>query len=284
MATAKFKTISPYVKIDERQQDESDWKYVNYLRSLASVEEDDNKDESGNSKSKIVVLALFGLGRAGTIHLNNLLANREVKIKYIIDGDAARCESVKNRLNLASEVRFLQPAEADLLYNDEEVNAVIVATPTYTHEEYITRSLEAGKAVFTEKPVSENTEAVDRVYKLAAKLNKPLFCAFNRRFDPGFSDVREKIRNGQLGQVQQIKLTSRDSPLPSVAYLKISGGIFHDCIVHDIDLMTYILGEYPVQVFTIANAMIPEVAELNDHDNVVSTFKFASGLSTLFIS
>ena len=76
MATAKFKTISPYVKIDERQQDESDWKYVNYLRSLASVEEDDNKDESGNSKSKIVVLALFGLGRAGTIHLNNLLANR----------------------------------------------------------------------------------------------------------------------------------------------------------------------------------------------------------------
>ena len=284
MATAKFKTISPYVKIDERQQDESDWKYVNYLRSLASVEEDDNKDESGNSKSKIVVLALFGLGRAGTIHLNNLLANREVKIKYIIDGAAARCESVKNRLNLASEVRFLQPAEADLLYNDKEVNAVIVATPTYTHEEYITRSLEAGKAVFTEKPVSENTEAVDRVYKLAAKLNKPLFCAFNRRFDPGFSDVRAKIRNGQLGQVQQIKLTSRDSPLPSVAYLKISGGIFHDCMVHDIDLMTYILGEYPVQVFTIANAMIPEVAELNDHDNVVSTFKFASGLSTLFIS
>lgn len=270
MATAKFKTSSPYVKIDQRQHDESDWKYSNYLSSLAS--------ESRNSSqcSKIVVLALFGLGRAGTIHLNNLLANREVKIKYIIDGDAARCKSVKDRLNL-SEVRFLQPAEADLLYQDEEVNAVIVATPTYTHEEYITRSLEAGKAVFTEKPVSENTEAVDRLYQLAAKMNQPLFCAFNRRFDPGFSDVRAKIRQGQLGQVQQIKLTSRDSPLPSVAYLKISGGIFHDCMVHDIDLMTYILGEYPVQVFTIANAMIPEVAELNDHDNVVSTFKFASG-------
>ena len=214
------------------------------------------------------------------MELKLIFLNREVKIKYIIDGDAARCKSVKDRLNL-SEVRFLQPAEADLLYQDEEVNAVIVATPTYTHEEYITRSLEAGKAVFTEKPVSENTEAVDRLYQLAAKMNQPLFCAFNRRFDPGFSDVRAKIRQGQLGQVQQIKLTSRDSPLPSVAYLKISGGIFHDCMVHDIDLMTYILGEYPVQVFTIANAMIPEVAELNDHDNVVSTFKFASGLSTL---
>ena len=214
------------------------------------------------------------------MELKLIFLNREVKIKYIIDGDAARCKSVKDRLNL-SEVRFLQPAEADLLYKDEEVNAVIVATPTYTHEEYITRSLEAGKAVFTEKPVSENTEAVDRLYQLAAKMNQPLFCAFNRRFDPGFSDVRAKIRQGQLGQVQQIKLTSRDSPLPSVAYLKISGGIFHDCMVHDIDLMTYILGEYPVQVFTIANAMIPEVAELNDHDNVVSTFKFASGLSTL---
>ena len=70
MATAKFKTSSPYVKIDQRQHDESDWKYSNYLSSLAS--------ESKNSSqcSKIVVLALFGLGRAGTIHLNNLLANR----------------------------------------------------------------------------------------------------------------------------------------------------------------------------------------------------------------
>ena len=70
---------------------------------------------------------------------------------------------------------------------------------------------------------------------------------------------------------------SRDSPLPSAAYLKISGGIFHDCMVHDIDLMTYVLGEWPVEVFTAANAFAPEIDKLSDYDNVVSTFKFASG-------
>lgn len=273
MATAKFKNVSPYVKISERHHDLSDWKYDNYLKSLALGEEGPS---SATGKFDQIVLGLFGLGRAGTIHLNNLLANREVKIKYIVDGDTVRCESVQRRLNL-SEVTFLLPEEADRLYHDTEVNAVMVATPTYTHEEYITKSLEAGKAVFTEKPVSEDAQAVDRVYQLAAKMNLPLFCAFNRRFDPSMSDVRHRIQNGQLGQVQQIKLTSRDSPLPSVAYLKISGGIFHDCMVHDIDLMTFILGEYPVQVFTLANALTPEIAQLDDHDNVVSTFKFASG-------
>ena len=270
MATAKFKTDSPYVKIDEREHHETDWRHVRYLKGLALG------DEAQKTNSKVIQIGLFGLGRAGTIHLNNLLANRGVNIKYIIDGDTTKCQSVKKQLKL-DDITFLKPEETERLYNDKSVDAVIVATPTYTHEEFITKSLEAGKAVFTEKPVSEDSEAVDRVYKLAEKMKKPLFCAFNRRFDPSFDDVRTKVRAGHLGQIQQIKLTSRDSPLPSAAYLKISGGIFHDCMVHDIDLMTYILGEYPIQVFTMANAMIPEIAELKDHDNVVSTFKFASG-------
>ena len=126
--------------------------------------------------------------------------------------------------------------------------------------------------------MAEESEAVDRVYKIAKEVSKPLFCAFNRRFDPSFDAVYRQVRAGQLGQVHQIKLTSRDSPLPSEAYLKISGGIFHDCMVHDIDLMTYVLGEYPVEVFTVANGQIPEIAAMNDYDNVVSTFKFKSGM------
>ena len=85
--------------------------------------------------------------------------------------------------------------------------------------------MQAGKAVFTEKPVAEETKAVERVYKLAEKVKRPMFCAFNRRFDPSFDAVYRQVRAGQLGQVHQIKLTSRDSPLPSEAYLKISGGI-----------------------------------------------------------
>ena len=71
--------------------------------------------------------------------------------------------------------------------------------------------------------------------------------------------------------------------MPSAAYLAISGGIFHDCMVHDIDLMTYVLGEWPVEVFTSANAFSPEINKLQDYDNVVSTFKFASGTDHTYI-
>lgn len=125
-------------------------------------------------------------------------------------------------------------------------------------------SLEAGKAVFSEKPIAEAPSGTARCYAKAEEVGKPLFCAFNRsqlqlslnkcslmnirRFDPSFKSVKAKVRAGELGHVHMIKTTSRDSPLPSINYLKISGGIFHDCAVHDIDMVTWILGEYPSKV------------------------------------
>lgn len=235
----------------------------------------DASDKNGDKEiQKVVVVALFGLGRAGTIHLNSILTNPRIVLKYIVEEDASKCEAMAKSLD---SVQFLHPSMTEVLYEDKEVDAVIVATPTSSHEEYISRSLRSGKAVFAEKPIAETTEAVDRVYKLAIEVGKPLFCAFNRRFDPSFSDVQKRVRSGELGHVHQIKLTSRDSPLPAAGYLRISGGIFHDCMVHDIDLMTHILGEYPVEVSTMATALIPEIAEMDDFDNVVAMFKFTSG-------
>ena len=120
-----------------------------------------------------------------------------------------------------------------------------------------------------------------------------MFCAFNRRFDPSFSSVRSRVLQGAVGHVHMIKTTSRDSPLPSLDYLKISGGIFHDCAVHDIDLITWILGEYPskvrslitssptclalIQVYTTANSLMKEIGEIDDHDNVLISLTFPSG-------
>lgn len=87
-----------------------------------------------------------------------------------------------------------------------------------------------------------------KCYDIAKKVERPLFCAFNRRFDPSFIEVRDRIQRGDVGHVHVIKTTSRDSPLPTIEYLSTSGGIFHDCMVHDIDLMTWVLGEYPQKV------------------------------------
>ena len=78
-----------------------------------------------------------------------------------------------------------------------------------------------------------------------------------------FNSGKNKSNSGEIGQVQQIQLLSRDSPLPPIAYLKTSGGLFHDCSIHDIDIMTWIIGEFPTEVWVNANAMFPEVRTTN---------------------
>lgn len=128
------------------------------------------------------------------------------------------------------------------------VDAIIVASPTYTHEMIVRKALEAKKSVFCEKPVAEDSINTLTCYETAKKVDKPLFCAFNRRFDPSYSTVRNRVRSGEVGHVHIIKTVSRDSPLPSLEYLKMSCGIFHDCLVHDLDLITWTLGEYPIKV------------------------------------
>ena len=105
-------------------------------------------------------------------------------------------------------------------------------------------------------------------YEEAERNGVSLFCAFNRRFDETHASLKSAVAQGEIGKVRMVKVCSRDSPLPSEAYLKISGGIFHDCAVHDIDMASWILGEYPTEVFTYAHAFRQFIADMNDVDTV----------------
>ena len=238
MATVKYIGESPFEGVAGRRHHESDYKYQTYTENVAC---------DVSSVAAPVRLAIFGLGRAGCIHLSNIIANPRVKVAYIVEADSSKWEPVKTKWSL-EKTTFLHPESAEKVYQDPEVDACLISTPTFTHEAFIIGSLQAGKAVFSEKPIAETTSGTSRCYQAAAEVGKPLFCAFNRRFDPSFSSVRARVLQGDVGHVQMIKTTSRDSPLPSLEYLKISGGIFHDCAVHDIDLITWILGEYPSKV------------------------------------
>ena len=111
----------------------------------------------------------------------------------------------------------------------------------------------------------------------AEKAKVPLFCAFNRRFDAAHKGVKQAAENGEVGKIHMIKICSRDSPVPSEAYLKISGGIYHDCAVHDIDMITWIMKEYPLTVFSHAHAFHEFIGEMDDVDTVSISMKFPSG-------
>ncbi|XP_023238725.1 uncharacterized protein LOC111637468 [Centruroides sculpturatus] len=226
--------------------------------------------------NKRVGMAIFGLGRIGVIHLENVVKNPRMKLLYCMDPCEERCNFVQHRWNLCPESMVTCMENVDKIFQDPNVDCVVVCTPTQTHEELVLRSLNAGKAVFCEKPIAPTYEGIKRCYELAEKIKKPLFCAFNREFDSGFKYIKEHAKK-ELGQIQVIKTCSRDSPLPSVSYLKTSGGIFHDCAVHDIDVICWILEEFPTSVIVQAHAFIPEIKEMGDYDTVGIMMKFESG-------
>ena len=157
------------------------------------------------------------------------------------------------------------------------MDAVLVTTPTESHEHYVRKSLRAGRAVFCEKPVAGDIKLVAACYEEADRVQKPLFCAFNRRFDPGMSAVYGQVKEGKIGKVYHIRTCSRDSCFPSISYLKISNGIYHDSAVHDIDMICWIVGEEPVGVMALGSAFNSEVKEIGDVDTTAISLKFPSG-------
>ncbi|KYM99276.1 PREDICTED: inositol 2-dehydrogenase-like [Cyphomyrmex costatus] len=265
MATVKFKDASPYVK-PKPSPPKDDYLYNKYLENFALKTE----------KEPIVKVALFGVGRAGTIHLATMNDNKRIQILYIVDDVESNWQSIRKYWHL-DNVTFLNSKQSDRVFKDPNVDAVFVASPTYTHENIVIKALEAKKAVFCEKPIAEDRPSTVKCYEIAKKVGKPLFTAFNRRFDPSYSNVKERVRKGEVGHVHMIKTVSRDSPLPSLDYLKLSGGIFHDCLVHDIDMITWILGEYPDKVSVLAHANIPEIKTIDDFDTVAVVLHFSSG-------
>ncbi|XP_015516052.1 inositol 2-dehydrogenase [Neodiprion lecontei] len=267
MATTKFKEASPYVQPTPTPPPE-DYLYKIYEDNVAL--------KSSRTGEKVLNLAIFGLGRAGTIHLSSLARNPRVKITYVVDDVESKWAALKEFWGL-NDATFLNSKQSSAVFKDPKVDVVVVASPTFTHEDIVVESLKAKKAVFCEKPIAESRENSVKCYETAKAVGKPLFCAFNRRFDPSYSAVRQRVQKGEVGHVQTIKVCSRDSPLPSIEYLRTSGGIFHDCMVHDIDMMTWIIGEYPIKVAVQAHTHIPEIKALDDHDTVAATLYFPSG-------
>jgi myo-inositol 2-dehydrogenase/D-chiro-inositol 1-dehydrogenase len=221
--------------------------------------------------STFLNFALFGLGRAGQFHLKNLASHPRCRLLHVVDVDKERADAIGNKYHCKSST---SPEEA---LKDPQVHAVIIATPTHTHYELLLKSIEAGKSIFTEKPVSINLHEIDEVYNLAKAKNVPILCGFNRRFDRSWQKVKEAVRRGDIGQAQIIRSTARDSPVPSVEYLKTSHGFFHDSGVHDIDVLRWVLGEEPTEVYSITESYLPEIKNLGDVDTIIMVFRFKSG-------
>jgi len=220
---------------------------------------------------KTIGVALFGAGRAGQFHMPNVCKHPKTKLLYVIDSIISRAEEgVKTYGGKAL-------ATGDEALKDPAVGAVIVATTTPTHYDIIMKALAAGKPIFSEKPVGFTLKEIDEVYAEAKKRNITLLCGFNRRFDPSWEKAWNLVRNGYIGIPQIIRSTARDSPVPTLEYLKTSHGFVHDAGIHDIDVVCWMAASHPTEVFASAHCFNQEIATLKDIDTIVINFKFASG-------
>ncbi|VVC87217.1 unnamed protein product [Leptidea sinapis] len=269
MATKKFAGPSAY-KLQQPGPPEVDFLFTEFLNNVAA-------DVSTKETKEPVVAAVFGLGRAGAIHMATINRNSRIKVKYIVDDRKDKFDEFKKFWAFSDDITFLTPKESEKVYNDKSVNTVFVFTPTTTHHQIVVNSLSNGKDVFCEKPIAETAEETKKCYELAKQKGRTLFAAFMRRFDPAYRDLKNRIRRGDLGHVQIVKGTTRDSPLPPIEYLKTSGGVFFDCLVHDFDMFLWLLGEVPTRVQVSASALMEEIKAINDFDTIATILTFPSG-------
>ncbi len=217
-------------------------------------------------------IALIGAGRIGQIHARNIARHPGAHLKWITDvnRDAAR--------TLAKELGADSAGDAGHAINDSAIDAVVICSPTDTHAELIEAAAKAGKAIFCEKPIDLSLERVDRCLETVTKAGVTMMIGFNRRFDASFVAVYEGIRSGKVGKLETLIITSRDPGPPPIGYIKQSGGLFKDMMIHDFDMARWLLGEAPTEVYAVASNMVdPEIGKAGDIDTAMVVLKTASG-------
>jgi myo-inositol 2-dehydrogenase/D-chiro-inositol 1-dehydrogenase len=220
----------------------------------------------------LIQFALLGCGRIGKIHAETIAKAAGAALESAYDPDPQALRSVAERFGC----RAAESAEAAMRGAD----AVLIATPTPTHADLIEAAAKAGKAILCEKPIDLSLERVDACKAAIAGCDVPIQIGFNRRFDPGHRAARKALLAGQIGQLEQVIITSRDPSPPPRSYLGVSGGIFRDMTIHDFDLARYMLSDEPVEVFATGSALVdPTIAdEFGDIDSAMIVMRTARGV------
>lgn len=219
---------------------------------------------------KKINVAVAGLGRIGKIHLKNLCRNfPEIKVVAVMDV-FDESKAIADEYNIPVFVK-----DFDELLAVPGVDAVVICSPTDTHAGYVVKAAKARKQIFCEKPLDLSLDRVKEVLAIVEECGVKLMLGFNRRFDPEFKKIRQLVVNDAVGDVQIVKITSRDPGPPPVSYVKVSGGMFLDMTIHDFDMARYISGKQVKEVFAKGAVMVdPEIGKAGDIDTAIITLTF----------
>jgi myo-inositol 2-dehydrogenase/D-chiro-inositol 1-dehydrogenase len=214
---------------------------------------------------------LIGTGRIGQVHAASIAASPDTQLAWVCDPILDGAHAV------AARYGGVVTADAAELFAAREVDAVLIASPTATHVDLIAAALEAGIPALCEKPIDLDIRRVDELRPRVAASGVPIALGFNRRFDPAFASVRARVSAGEIGDLEQLSIISRDPSAPPAAYVGVSGGIFRDMTIHDFDMARFFLPDI-VEVSAVGSTIFDAGArEHGDFDTAMVILKSASG-------
>lgn len=218
-------------------------------------------------------MAVLGCGRIGKMHALNLVQHSRASLGAVYDVHRPSADAA------GAEFSCHVAASVDEIMADDTIGAVLIATSTDTHADLLEAAAKAGKAVLCEKPIDLSLSRVNRCREVINQNKVPVQIGLNRRFDPGHRAAREAVRDGKIGDLHQVIITSRDPELPPRSYLEVAGGMLRDMTIHDFDLARYMLNDEPVEVFAVAGALIDPVLgkAINEVDTAMIIMRTADG-------
>lgn len=225
----------------------------------------------------MINVGIIGAGRIGQVHAKSILTG------------------VSNARILAIADPYMKPAVADWaesvgiegiyqdyrkILEDPRIDAVLICASTNLHAQLSLEAIAAGKHIFCEKPIDQSIERIEEVKAaLLASPKKLVYqVGFNRRYDHNYRAMRKAVEEGRIGEVQYVRVSSRDPEPPPAEYAAVSGGIFMDMMIHDLDMVRYLSGQEVVELYAQGACLIdPAIGEAGDVDTATVTLKLSNG-------
>ncbi len=217
-----------------------------------------------------ITAGIVGAGRIGKIHAGNLVNIPGVRLKAVADPFIVADDW---------SGRGIEPLlDPEAVLGDDDIEVVLICSPTPTHAEFTQAAARAGKHVFCEKPIDLDPDRVRRTLAVVDEAGVKLQVGFNRRFDPTFARVRRAVADGDIGDIHLVKIVARDPAPPPPEYVRASGGMFLDMTIHDFDMVRFLSGSEVEEVQAFGAVLVdPAIGEAGDVDTAVVTMKLASG-------
>ena len=216
--------------------------------------------------------AVIGTGFIGSVHARNVARHPGMELVAVNDANFEFAEKT------AAATGTQAVADIADIFDDKNIAAVVIATPTNTHVEYLLRSARAGKAIYCEKPIGLDYPEAEKAVTAVRETGVPAMLGFNRRFDASHAAVKKAVESGEVGKIEIVQLTSRGPQPPTIEYVKVSGGQMRDQTIHFFDLLRWLTNDEPVEIYAIGGALVSAaIGEAGDVDTSIVSLRMASG-------